>query len=49
MADLQTGRLAEGEQIGFTFYWSDAERWEGVNFEVRIAAWRKDHCLPAVA
>jgi glucoamylase len=38
MADLQTGTLAEGAQITFTFYWSDARRWEGVDFVVRIVA-----------
>jgi glucoamylase len=39
LADLQTATLAEGAQITFTFYWSDAKRWEGANFAVRIAAW----------
>jgi glucoamylase len=47
MADLQTGTLAEGAQITFTFYWSDAKRWEGANFVVRIAAWRRDDIVPA--
>jgi glucoamylase len=47
MADLQTATLADGAQITFTFYWSDAKRWEGANFEVRVAAWQRDHCVPA--
>ena len=38
MADLQTGTLAEGAQITFTFYWSDVRHWEGADFEVRIVA-----------
>jgi glucoamylase len=42
MADLQTGLLSPGAQITFTFYWQDARRWEGVNFEVRIGDSRGD-------
>jgi glucoamylase len=38
MADLQTGALAEGAQVTFTFYWSDACHWEGADFGVRIVA-----------
>ena len=48
LADLETGSLVEGTQITFTFYWSDAKRWEGANFDVRIAAWRRDGIVPAV-
>jgi glucoamylase len=47
IADLRTGSIAEGAQIRFTFYWSDAKRWEGANFVVRIAAWRRDDTIPA--
>jgi glucoamylase len=47
MADLQTATLADGAQITFTFYWSDAKRWEGVNFAVRVAAWRREDIVPA--
>lgn len=38
IADLPTARLAEAAQVEFTFFWPEAERWEGANFRVRIAA-----------
>jgi nitrate/nitrite transporter NarK len=37
-ADLPTETLPEGSQVTFTFHWSVANRWESVNFVVRIAA-----------
>ncbi|MDZ7343932.1 MAG: glucan 1,4-alpha-glucosidase, partial [candidate division KSB1 bacterium] len=36
VADLPTGALPAGSTILFTFYWLNANRWEGVNFAVRI-------------
>jgi glucoamylase len=36
--DLQTQALAEGSQLDSTFHWPDADRWEGENFAVRVAA-----------
>jgi glucoamylase len=36
-ADLPTGDLAPGTAIAFTFYWPEAGRWEGVDFEVVVA------------
>jgi glucoamylase len=36
--DLPTEQLEEQTDIKFTFYWSDAGRWEGRNFAVRISA-----------
>lgn len=35
-ADLQTEKIAAGTSVIFTFYWLDAGRWEGKDFEVRI-------------
>lgn len=42
LADLQTQALPEGTQIQFTFYWADAGQWEGTDFVVRIATWRRE-------
>ncbi len=47
MADLPTKTLPEGTQIKFTFYWPDAGRWEGKDFMVRIATWRREETVPA--
>ena len=37
-ADLPTEKLPEGGMAVFTFHWSEADRWEGRNFSVAIAA-----------
>ncbi|MCE5228629.1 glycoside hydrolase family 15 protein [bacterium] len=34
--DLPTDRLAAGSTIEFTFFWEQAQRWEGRNFEISI-------------
>jgi glucoamylase len=34
--DLAVHKLSGGDRIDFTFHWPGAERWEGVNFVVRI-------------
>jgi glucoamylase len=36
VADLDTESLADGEQLELTFFWPEAERWEGTNFAVTI-------------
>jgi glucoamylase len=36
VADLPTGTLAPGSRVTFTFYWTEAERWEHVNFTVLV-------------
>ncbi|WP_298982613.1 glucan 1,4-alpha-glucosidase [Caldilinea sp.] len=36
VADLPTGTLPAGSTIFFTFYWLKVNRWEGVNFAVRV-------------
>lgn len=46
IADLATQNIPEGKQIQFTFYWPDADRWEGQNFIVRIAAWHREDTVP---
>ena len=35
-ADLPTENLAENDEIVFTFYWTDAEKWENKDFYVKI-------------
>jgi glucoamylase len=40
IADLATKAIPEGKQIKFTFYWPDANHWEGADFNVHI------HSLP---
>ena len=34
--DLSSEKLSSGETVQFTFYWPDAERWEGKNFEIKV-------------
>jgi len=34
VADLPTGGLAHGTTISLTFLWSEADRWEGRNFDI---------------
>ncbi|HUZ06432.1 MAG TPA: glucan 1,4-alpha-glucosidase [Candidatus Paceibacterota bacterium] len=46
LADLPTKSLSEGAQIKFTFYWSEAGHWEGKDFMVRIATWRREVVVP---
>ena len=36
VADLDTKSLAVGEQLELTFFWPEAQRWEGTNFAVAI-------------
>ena len=36
VVDLEVRARREGTQVAFTFYWPDADRWEGTNFSVRI-------------
>jgi glucoamylase len=35
-ADLPTEPGADGAGIEFTFFWQDAQRWEGENFSVAV-------------
>jgi glucoamylase len=36
VADLPSNALAEGREIVFTFYWLQEQRWEGVDYTVRV-------------
>jgi glucoamylase len=36
LVDLDTRLLRAGDQVDFTFYWPEADRWEGTDFVVRI-------------
>jgi glucoamylase len=47
LADLPTQSLPAGKQIKFTFYWPDAGHWEGKDFMVRIATWRREDVVPS--
>jgi len=38
VADLDTERLTEGDQLELTFFWPEVQRWEGTNFAVSIVA-----------
>lgn len=38
IVDLITVALPEGKQIIFTFYWPDADHWEGTDFSVRVGS-----------
>jgi glucoamylase len=37
VATLADDRLAAGRRIEFTFHWTEADRWEGINFAVEVA------------
>ncbi len=37
VADLATAELAAGSTLRFTFYWPDADRWEGTDFALSIS------------
>jgi glucoamylase len=36
VADLPTAHLPPHDQIDFTFYWPEAERWEGIDYLVCV-------------
>ncbi|PWB72846.1 glucan 1,4-alpha-glucosidase [candidate division GN15 bacterium] len=36
VVDLDTGSLAAGDQVDFTFYWPDSGEWEGKDFSVTV-------------
>jgi glucoamylase len=42
MTDLPTEALPEGKRIIFTFYWPDADHWEGKDFIVHVGSLRKE-------
>jgi glucoamylase len=42
IVDLPTQAVAAGKQIQFTFHWTDAKRWEGADFAVRVGALDSD-------
>lgn len=41
-ADLNTKELSDGTQVKFTFYWTEANHWEGEDFIVNIGSLRQD-------
>jgi len=36
-ADLETATLSTGENVMFTFFWPEANKWEGTDFQVVVA------------
>jgi glucoamylase len=36
IADIPSDQISPGDQILFTFFWSDAQKWEGINFSVVV-------------
>lgn len=36
VVDLETTALSDGKQVRFTFFWPDADHWEGSDFIVRV-------------
>jgi glucoamylase len=36
-ADLETAGLSPGDSVVFTFFWSDASKWEGTDFQITVA------------
>ena len=38
VADLPVQKLSAGNRVAFTFYWPDADRWEGQDFVVEVEA-----------
>ena len=45
--DLPTEMLANGKVVHFTFYWKDAAHWEGSNFTIQVAPWRRGALVSA--
>ena len=43
-ADLKTTGLSPGESIVFTFFWPEANKWEGADFQVKVS----EHALTTV-
>ncbi len=41
VADLATESLEPGTRIQFTFFWTDAKRWEGEDFEILVECARQ--------
>ena len=42
IADLAIQALPARKEIRFTFYWQDADHWEGADFSVRVSAVRRE-------
>jgi glucoamylase len=36
-ADLEAAGLSPGDSVVFTFFWSDANKWEGTDFQIAVA------------
>ncbi len=46
IADLATKAIPEGKHIQFTFYWPNADHWEGADFVVHVGPLRRDGPAP---
>jgi glucoamylase len=47
IADLAIDYLPDGKLVRFTFYWPDANRWEGTDFAVRVGPLRAEDTASA--
>ena len=47
IVDLPTEGLPEGKQVKFTFYWPEADHWEGTDFIVRVGCVQGDETSSA--
>ncbi len=47
VVDLEIAGRSDAQQVTFTFYWPDADRWEGRNFSVRVGPALGDGPAPA--
>lgn len=47
IADLAINDLPAGKQVRFTFYWPDADHWEGADFAVRVGPLRPEETASA--
>jgi glucoamylase len=49
VADLLTQALSADSVVSFTFYWRGSNRWENVDFEIRVEASTELKAVPALA
>jgi glucoamylase len=47
VADLAINALPDGRLVKFTFYWPDADHWEGTDFAVRVGSLRREETASA--
>ena len=48
IVDLPTTQLRAGDSVDLTFYWSDVNRWEGVDFAICVEEPAGGHLPPSL-